>query len=205
METIHLNDRGRTLTFRLREMSAWALESWLLRAGALLIGPKGAGRDDPFAAAGILLSRGLKAFLPAGDESCLDLLDEMLEGCSLVADGAELPCDRPTLEARISDVLTLFSLRKAVLGLNLRPCRAGARKDFVLPREYAFRKALGTCTQAKPANVTSVVGTVIGQGMASMLDMQRSYSFGDALDMLELLNVRNYNQWAVREAAKHGR
>ena len=35
-KTIVIDDRGRSLTFKIREMSALRLESWIARAGILL-------------------------------------------------------------------------------------------------------------------------------------------------------------------------
>jgi hypothetical protein len=98
-----------------------------------------------------------------------------------------------------------LALRRAALRLNLRFYAAGARRRLTLPREWAFRNVLESRTFAKPVNVPGITGSVISQGMASMADMQSTYSFPDALDMLELLNVRNYNQWAAQEAAKRAR
>lgn len=57
----------------------------------------------------------------------------------------------------------------------------------------------------KPVNLSLVIGAVLNQGMASLYDLQSIYSYTDALDLLEVANVRNYNQWQALEVARRGK
>lgn len=201
---VHFVENGRPQRFKIREMSALNLESWLLRAGKLL----GAEKDgkDPFAAARILFEEGpLRLYLADAAKDGL-LMEEMLACCFAVEeDGRETQLSRKTADAFLKDVTTLINLRQEALLLNLHFYPAGVREPLELPREWAFRKALEAKTFARPVNVPGISGSVISQGMASLHDMQENYSFPEALDMLELLNIHNYNQWAAQETAKHGR
>lgn len=54
------------------------------------------------------------------------------------------------------------------------------------------------------ANVTTLVGVLVGQKLATLHQLQTVYSLEDALNLLEIITVQNYNDWAAGEAAKRG-
>lgn len=54
------------------------------------------------------------------------------------------------------------------------------------------------------ANVSGTIGTLIGKNMATLNDLDTIYSLPDALNMLEIVTVQNYNDWAAMEASKNG-
>lgn len=59
---------------------------------------------------------------------------------------------------------------------------------------------------ADMANVSGLMASLISNNLATLRELQTIYSYDDALDMSEVLTVRNYNEWAAREAAsKRGR
>ena len=213
--TIH--DRNRPLTFHIHEMPALRLESWLIRAGRVLApeafstdaaDATGKPKGDALTAAKLLFEKSLlPLYLQSGAKGTnLSLMDELLACCFIVdEDGQEIPLSPDNVDHFIESLTTLQILRREALAHNLRFYTNPDRQEFTLPREAKFRRALDSQTFAHAANIPPIVGSVISQGMASLQGMQSSHSFTDALDMLELLNVRNYNQWAAQEAAKNGR
>lgn len=54
------------------------------------------------------------------------------------------------------------------------------------------------------ANISGIVGVVIGRGLATLNELDTVYSLPDALNMLEVVTVQNYNEWAAMEASKDG-
>ena len=126
-KTIVIDDRGRSLTFKIREMSALRLESWIARAGILLaatgmldetrVGVRNAGEI----AAGVARAVGESGISALGRldyDKARPLLDELLSCCSRVDAGVEQPLTPDVLEGFIEDVRTLFTLRKEALALN---------------------------------------------------------------------------------------
>lgn len=55
------------------------------------------------------------------------------------------------------------------------------------------------------ANVSSVIGAIVAREKASLHELQTVYSYEDALDLLEIITVQNYNDWVTSEDAKNGR
>jgi hypothetical protein len=49
------------------------------------------------------------------------------------------------------------------------------------------------------ANVSNLVGVLVGEKLATLHQLQTVYSLEDAFNLLEILTVQNYNQWAVRD------
>lgn len=43
-------------------------------------------------------------------------------------------------------------------------------------------------------HVTPMVGVVVSKGLATLLELQTSYSFEDLCDMYEIVAVNNYNE-----------
>ena len=201
--TITITDRGAPKTFIIREMPALAFEDWLNRAGQCLYGKDRTKEPNPMAPGRALYMSGPGLLYLA--HGGLALLRELESCCSVPFEGEELPLSPEFIEFYIDDLGTLLILRREVLKLHLRFLAEGARQELTLPREWAFRKTLKERTFAKPVNIPGITGSVISQSMASMADMQNTYGFTDALNMLELLNVRNYNQWAAQEAASNVR
>lgn len=54
------------------------------------------------------------------------------------------------------------------------------------------------------ANISGIVGVVVGRGLATLDELDTVYSFPDALNLLEIITVQNYNEWSAMEAAKNG-
>ena len=123
---ITLNDRGHELTFKIREMPALKLESWLMRAGLLLAGT-GAfdGKDvtsagEAISRAGKVLSQGgISALAQIDYEKAQPLLDDLLACCTRTDAGIEQRLTPETVDGIIEDVRTLFALRKEALALNV--------------------------------------------------------------------------------------
>ena len=206
-KTILLHDSGRPLRFAVRLMPALHMEAWLERAAELQPDHPGATPAHPAALAAHLLRRGPFALACAGGEPAAALLDEMLSCCSYIdpESNTEIPCSREFIGGLISDLRTLLALRRAVLRENLSFAREGIRKPLPLPKEAAYRRASGERTAARTVNVPQVSAILISQGVASLNDLRGGYTFADALDLLEVVNVRNYNQWAANEAARSRR
>jgi len=123
---ITLNDRGNEMTFKIREMPAMKLESWLARAGLLLAGTGAfdgkevATPGDAIQKAGAMLSQGgISALANIDYEKAQPLLDDLLACCSRVDAGIEQKMTPETVDGIIEDVRTLFALRKEALLLNM--------------------------------------------------------------------------------------
>lgn len=130
-KTVIVNDRGRELTFTVREMPATKLESWIVRAGLLLAESglvagllESGDAADPgsvLAAAGRLTAGDhgadlLTALGRVDYEKARPLLDELLSCCTL--SGAVAPLAPDTADGVLEDVRSLFTLRKEALALN---------------------------------------------------------------------------------------
>jgi hypothetical protein len=192
-----LSEQGRLLTFLVREMSAYDLESWLIRADRLLHDDE---KNDPFRATNLLLSKGAVCLNAKSFDQAQVLHEDMLQTCSIVLDDGETaPLSINTIDNYLEDVRTLFALRLKILGVQLRFATQGVRTFFRLPRDAAYRQAVEKYTFAKSVNVPAIAAALIGQRVVSLADLQSAYSFGDALDILEVLNVYNYNQWQKQE------
>lgn len=141
-KTVIVNDRGRELTFTIREMPATKLEAWIVRAGLLLaesglasglLESGDATRVEMMDAGAVLQTaarlvasgssgggRGwgdLLAALGRVDyEKARPLLDELLSCCTLA--GSVSPLTPDTADGVLEDVRSLFTLRKEALALN---------------------------------------------------------------------------------------
>ena len=118
--TVTLEEEGVRLTFRIRQMPATRLESWLLWAaqtlGAALDLPEGAGLESLGPA---LEKNGWRALTGVDFAAAKELMDEMLGTASRVLDGAEYPCTPDTVDGYIGDVRTLMRLRAECFKANL--------------------------------------------------------------------------------------
>lgn len=207
-EIVSLEDGGRKVTFGIRKMPALRMEAWLTRAAEVL--PPELARPvagSPTALAELILRRGLLALACGGGDGARRLLDELMACCMLKdpESGLDVPCTPAVIDEWLGNVRTLLRLRQAALLVNLSFAMDGARKTLVLPREAAFRRAAAEQTQARTVNVPQVCAALISQGIASLNDLRNIYSYTDALDLLEVLNVRNYNLWAAAEEARRKR
>lgn len=127
-KTITIDDRGNALTFKVREMPATRLESWIIRAGLLLAGTgllDTGGKDAPqdagevMSAAGkALAENGLAALGKVDYDAAKPLLDELLACCTRVDAGMEQQLTPDVADGIIEDVRTLFALRKEALAVN---------------------------------------------------------------------------------------
>lgn len=121
-EIIELTDRGNTLKFKIKEMPATRLESWIYRALLVLAGsgittPDGSNIEE---AATYLKVKGLGAIGGIDYEKAKPLLDELLQCCTRVLpDGVETQVDPNTADGYIEDVRTLFKLRLEAGKFNL--------------------------------------------------------------------------------------
>lgn len=119
--TIDIQDREQNLTFKIKEMPATRLESWIIRALLLVAGsgaqvPDGA---DLKAAGAFLAEKGLTALGNIDFDKAQPLLDELLGCCSRVVERVEERCTPQSVDAYIQDVSTLFKLRMEAVKLNL--------------------------------------------------------------------------------------
>lgn len=142
--TVVLTDRDNQLTFKIREMPATRLESWIVRAGLLLVSTgilKGlSGSPDAGevmnAAGRAIAEEGLPALGRIDYEKAAPLLDELLACCFRVDAGIEQRMTPDVADGIIEDVRTLFRLRKEALALNLgffAPAGASGSADTAEP------------------------------------------------------------------------
>ena len=118
---IDIMDRDQSLTFKIREMPAARLESWIYRAFLLVVGAGAQvpGGVDIRAAGAFLAEKGLSALGGIDFDKAKPLLDELLACCSRVLERVEERCTPESVDAYILDVTTLFKLRMEAIKLNL--------------------------------------------------------------------------------------
>lgn len=119
-KTITLEDSGKQLTFKLRQMAATQLESWTFRLGLVLAA---AGSDIPIdkgveGAILYLAKHGFAALGKISYENAKPLLDEMLGCCYRVVDRVEEQVTVETADAYIENMMTLFRLRLEAFKVN---------------------------------------------------------------------------------------
>lgn len=119
--TIDLIDRDQPLTFKIKEMPATKLESWIIRALLLVAG---AGMNVPDgtdikAAGAYLAEKGLSALGTVDFEKARPLLDELMGCCSIIINKLEKRLTPEIIDDHVQDVKTLFTLRKEAIKLNL--------------------------------------------------------------------------------------
>ena len=200
---LSFNDHGTRRLFAIRQMRALPMEKWLERAVKILPQEQTANAS-PMDLAVRILERGLIALACAEPEISGPLMEDLLRCCSAVDPdtGARTPCSSRAINQQVDDVRTLLQLRAASLRCNMSFVFEEGRRELTLPKESAFRRAAEERTYARTVNVPQVTAALISQGAASLHDLRSTYTYGDALDLLEILNVRNYNYWAGAEAAE---
>lgn len=119
--TIDLMDRDHPLTFKVKEMPATKLESWIIRAILLVAGSGMSVPDgtDIKKAGAYLAEKGLSALGAVDFEKAKPLLDELMGCCSIIVDKFEKRLTPEIADAHIQDVATLFKLRMEAIKLNL--------------------------------------------------------------------------------------
>lgn len=126
-KTIILDDRGRELTFRVKEMPATKLESWIVRAGLLLASTGLLSSNATPEVGDVLQTVGkalasndnLQALARVDIDKAQPLLDDLLGCCTHVASGGiEQRLTPDVVDGIIEDIRTLFALRKEALMLN---------------------------------------------------------------------------------------
>lgn len=138
---ITLNDRGRDLKFKIKQMCVTQQESWLIRTSLLIA--RSLGRGD-FDIGRLLSGDGLRGFVMSGDaikalaglsyEEAVPLLEELLKCCSRVLDsGGEMQCSTETVDGYIEDVLTLLNLRAEAFKL----CFFSEKAEGILSSSHA--------------------------------------------------------------------
>lgn len=157
-KTITIDDRGNQLTFKIREMSATRLESWIIRAGLLLAGsgllPEGEKvRDtsDALNAAGrVMAERGLTALGAIDYEKARPLLDELLGCCYHVGAGFEHQLTPEVADGIIEDVKTLFTLRQEAMGINFGFFADAGPSDTETgkPRQDSYKRKISVRSKA---------------------------------------------------------
>lgn len=125
---VKIQDRGRELTFKIKEMPASQAERWIIRLGLLLAGTglveKSVVQNDAGATSieigKLLASSGIISALAKIDyEKAAPLYDELLGCCSYVVSGAmDQPLTPELVDGIVEDVKTLFLLRKEAAMLN---------------------------------------------------------------------------------------
>jgi len=130
-----VNDRGRELRFKIREMSAIELESWLTRLGLLR---RKAGLNEEFSS-DMKGDESGSSSIPMGCfeyEEIWPLMNEMLACCRRVDAGIEQICTPDSVGGFIEDVRTLNTLRTEALQLNLdfsepEPVKSSGSPEYI--------------------------------------------------------------------------
>lgn len=119
--TVDIQDRDQLLTFKIKEMPATRLESWIIRALLLIAGSGAQVPDgtDIKAAGAFLAEKGLAALGNLDFEKARPLLDDLLGCCSVTIDRLEKRLTPAIVDDHIQDVTTLFKLRMEAIKLNL--------------------------------------------------------------------------------------
>lgn len=55
---------------------------------------------------------------------------------------------------------------------------------------------------AEYVNVSNLMGGLISQKLATLHELDTVYSYEDALNLAEIIQVKNYNTWATMEAVR---
>ena len=209
---ITMDDGGRLLCFRIRELAALQMESWLDRLARSLAATPDDQEPDLTEATPLgrareaLLEHGLFAAERVPGEVGNLLREEMLGCCSYLSPaGGGLRCASGVVDGYIEHAWTLISLRRHSMCLNLRFLLQGERRPLSLPGESGFKAGSAVSGRAATVNVSGGMAAIMGHGLAGLRELETYYSYSDALDMLEIINVDAYNRWAAQEAAHHGR
>lgn len=111
--------RDRDKVFHIREMPAYQVEKWALRA-VLALGRAGAEIPEGLQAAGLagLAYAGLNGIIKLPFEDAEPLLDEMMTCVTIKPDPARPEVTRALWPDDIEEIATMFKLRKEVVSLH---------------------------------------------------------------------------------------
>ncbi len=126
-QEIILQDRGKEIVFRIKEMSALQLEKWLMRALLALCKSRHVNKEEnsnntnksKVLIDALFDGRFLEVFCNADFEEIEPLLDELLTCVQRRVDNGYMQVNSSTIESYVEDVRTLFELRMEVLKFNL--------------------------------------------------------------------------------------
>ena len=76
------------------------------------------------------------------------------------------------------------------------------RKKLRLPKEARYRRGMMDKGYADFVNVSGLVGVLVARRLATLHELETVYSYEDALNLTEILTVRNYNEWVAKEDAR---
>jgi hypothetical protein len=131
---ITLKDGEQNLSFVVRQMPLTRLEMFALRLVSLLAGSASGAPDFEGLSEGLDWLRGqsAKALLSClgnlDTDKAAPLLDELLGCCSRVVGQVETKCTPETIDGYLSDLRTLFELRKEAFSINFGFFIEGAEK-----------------------------------------------------------------------------
>lgn len=121
-KTVTFDDDGNQLTFRIRQMSATQLESWVIRLGLLFAGSGGkidVPSDGGIGAVIEAFRRNPMTVLSGVKyEDLRPLYDELLDEVERIDGKIAVKCTPDVLDSFVGDFKTLFQLRWEVLKLN---------------------------------------------------------------------------------------
>ncbi len=136
---VNIQDDKHELTFRIKQMPATQLESWIIRAALVLAGAGGGNEFEEMKVikdgqeAGTYLANNLGRILPRlgslDYEKAKPLLDELLACCWHKIDKYEQHCTPEYIDSIIQDVRTLFKLRVEALKVNLDFLSLGGERN----------------------------------------------------------------------------
>lgn len=115
---ITIDDRGEIKNFRIREMSAVKLESFILLLSNAIL-KSGAIQPDTDidntnlpALAREIIGNGLKSFRGIEESDLNEITNRILKCCDHIVDKSYFPLDIDTCDSVITDIKTLFELQK---------------------------------------------------------------------------------------------
>lgn len=209
-KTITVLDNGKELRFHLRQMSAFDFESWLLRLGHIL---RHAGLDIPPGQEVQIVSDTLVrgnfrvpvGALTAGDDKPMDLMSEMLLSCSHVDyAGRHTPLTPDAADDLVDNASILMGLYAEALAFNLDwvvvdPEDMPSLAPLKLPQEARYKQAQAQRNlSGRP--LTGTCEALSLSGLATMKELKNDYSFRGALELIRILNIKNYETWLSMDA-----
>lgn len=208
-KTITLLDNDKELRFRLRQMSAFDFENWLLRLGHIL---RHTGLDIPpgqevQVVSGVLVRGDFRVpagVFASGADKPMALMREMLLSCSYVDPaGHRTPLTPDVAEDLVDRMSTLLGLYAEALAFNLDwavadPEDMPSLAPLKLPQEARYKQAHARNSLDRP-----LVGTCESlslSGLATMRELKNDYSFRGALELARILHIKNYDAWLAIDA-----
>ena len=209
---IALLDDDKKLHFHLRQMSAFDFENWLRRLGHIL---RRAGLDIPpgqeVQASSEALVRGNfrvpVGVFAAGTDKPTALMCEMLLSCAHIDNtGRRTPLTPDVAENLVDRMSTLLGLYAEALAFNLDwaladPEDTPSLAPLNLPQETRYKQAQARKSySARPLAGTCEALAI--SGLATMKELKNDYSFRGALELIRVLNIKNYDAWLSMDASQ---